>query len=360
MRFLVISVISLAFLSSCDRTSKDRYVSINSPIYIEQFDVEQTPTSLDCFPNDEIGIGSIKVLDSLLIVGHLNNWSIYDKTEKKHIGNYLSVGEGPEEFSYLLACSNSYFGLVNDTLSALIPDKDHHRIVKLNLQRCKERNPDCLSTYLHSDYMENKTWDAIICEPNSYFVSQPHPDMLGFNRVLIESDEPHRFSCAMEMDTLKVNDSGVLNLLARVTHYEPTQEMFVETMAYLNQINLFSRDGKTGKTLCVGRELDNLDLKELEFKTGNRKKGYITASVWPCGFGAAYSGQTELERMSGENIQSDLQFFDWDGNPRYRFKLPGYVISFDIDFDEKILYVVDNQDDLLRAYDATPIIESLR
>ncbi len=332
---------------------------IGVPVMVDQFELSDAPKQIACFPNEEIGINSIKVLDSLLIIGHKTYWSIYDKTSKQHIGNFLSVGDGPDQFIYLRPCSNAYFGLITDSICALIPDIANHRILKLNLQKCKDGNKDYLTPYIHNDEIDNSSWDVIVSGPDSYLVSQPHADMRGFNRIIFRSGEKGTFECASALDTVKVKDDGHINLLSRVTRYDPTADKFVEAMGYLNQINIISGDGTNGKTICVGDKLDDLSEKEDSYKGPNRKENYVTVSAWPYGFGAVYSGATDLQRMMGKEIQSEFQFFDWDGQPKYRFRIPGYILAFDLDFDEKILYVVDEQEDVLKTYDASPIVDCL-
>ena len=358
-RYFSLPLLCMVLLGACGKGSTGRHLSVGEPIMIEEFKMSEAPASMSCFPNDEIGIKSIKVLDSLLIIGHSDHWSIYEKAQKQHTGNYLSIGDGPGEFLYVRPCSNAYFTLLNDSLSALIPDEDRHRVMKLNLRKCEAGDVSVPSVQLVSEYLENRSWDVTVCGENAFLVSQPHEDMKGFTRLLVEADGPHRLECAVGLDTVKVKDNEAINLLSRVTRYEPTNDKFVETMNYLNQINILSRDGKSGKTLCVGSHLDDLSIKEDTYNSPSRQHGYITVAAWPVGFGAVYSGLTDEEWATSKDIESEFQFFDWDGNPKYRFKLPGYVLAFDIDFDEKIMYMVEEQEDVLKAYDATSIIDSL-
>lgn len=354
-KLVILCILFALYFCGCEDKAKS-HICMKDPYFVD-VSYDPIPKHREIQLPEEIGIKSIKVLDSLIIIGHSDHWSIYDKKTNK-IGDYLSIGDGPNDFLYLLPCSNAAFVMLNDSLTALIPDIPHQKILALNLQKCKDGCENNLRTIITDPNIDNRSWDMTICDTNSYLIARPHPDFKGFYRNLMKNGSREIISSTSQLDSIKVLDSEHLNLLSKVTRYDATADMFVEAMGYLNQINIYSRDGTYGKTICVGSDLDNILDKEGEFVT-NRKEAYITATAWPKGFGTAYSGVSDKDRKTDENLTTDMQFFDWQGNPKYRFRLPFYVLAFDIDFDKRILYVVDERKDILRSYDATPIIDKL-
>ncbi len=150
-----------------------------------------------------------------------------------------------------------------------------------------------------------------------------------------------------------------MNILSRNTCYNSASDKFVEAMLYLNQINIISGDGTEGKTICVGKRLDDISKIERE-NYASLVKGYTTVSAWDEGFGAIYSGATEMDYQLLTANDLRIQFFDWEGNPRCLVELPYQTYSFDIDFENKVMYVLNTTDDKLIAYDATEIIQCLR
>ena len=54
-----------------------------------------------------------------------------------------------------------------------------------------------------------------------------------------------------------------------------------------------------------------------------------------------------------------LLFFDYEGRPLIDVMIPSAVFSFDIDIDDKVLYVIDNTIDSLVIYDITPVINKV-
>ncbi|MDE6483353.1 MAG: hypothetical protein K2L01_06315, partial [Rikenellaceae bacterium] len=115
--------------------------------------------------------------------------------------------------------------------------------------------------------------------------------------------------------------------------------------------------GTEGKTICVGKKLD--DIRHVEqTPRESRRRAYMTSAAWDEGFGAIYIG--DLWPLEDQPGKSQIQFFDWEGNPKYLVELPYIVFAFDINFKNNVLYVIHQSEDRLIAYDATEIVRSLR
>ena len=61
----------------------------------------------------------------------------------------------------------------------------------------------------------------------------------------------------------------------------------------------------------------------------------------------------------GENESTELQFFDWDGNPLVAVTIPSTVTSFDINFNSGTLLTVDFTKDIIKKYDISHILSQL-
>ncbi|MDE6482635.1 MAG: hypothetical protein K2L01_02590, partial [Rikenellaceae bacterium] len=130
-------------------------------------------------------------------------------------------------------------------------------------------------------------------------------------------------------------------------------------MLYINQITIYSADGFEGKTICVGKKLDDVSVVK-ETPEAERGRNYISVSAWDEGFGAIYFDGTILEHQKRLVNDTQIQFFDWDGNPKYLVEFPYQVSAFDIDFKNNVLYAIHQSEDRLIAYDATEIVKALR
>lgn len=344
-----IAIMSLFALSSC-KNKASKLVSMQDLSLVKSFPQEIVPKELACEDFGVMGITSLKILDSLFIVGHSNHWTIITLNENKKIGSCLSTGQGPNEFHRIPPCSAAAFISHNDSIIALIADKSKSRIMQFNISKFIKQGLSDVRVAISSEKINNNLWDVIPCNYESALLSVPHGGLDGFDRELLIRDSLHDIEVTNPMDKIKV-DKGMedINLLSRVTRYNDHADRFVEAMLYLNQINIFSRDGKWGKTICVGNKLD--DLSEIENESQfERKNGYNTVTAWDFGFGALFNNQTEMGRQTGVVHPSELQIFSWEGSPIARIHIPFSVRAFDIDFNRNQLYVVSEEDEI-RVFD---------
>lgn len=351
MRNLIVFMIAVLLFSCSGGNGKS--VAINDISIIDGFPSEVSLEEID-FNCDEIGLNSIKVVDSLLVVGHDAHWSILNSRDGKKYDDCLGVGQGPGEFNVLPRSASSLFISEGDSLVAYIPDKNKGRIMRFNLSGFLGGMKEPISVVLESDILNNNCWEAIPCGPSSFLVSVANDSFTGFRRRILHDGVEVDHVMFSTMDTVCVNGEEDINLLAKVTRYNPSSDRFVEGMLYLNQLNIYSADGKWGKTVCVGKELDNLADVESTMKA-MRKNAYISMSAFDEGFGAIYSGFSDTDIYTGKGTGSEIQFFDWDGNPVCWTRLPYPVLAFDVDIPGGRIYAIDEKEDRLRVYDAKKI-----
>ena len=346
---------TFCILLLCGCTTKEyKSLFIGEPEIIKDFNFSSSLEEFNDFYCDEIGINGVKVVDSLLIVGHPSYWTLINMNDGKH-KDILSVGEGPDDFYSLPRCSSAVYVELNDSLYAFIPDKTNSRIMHLNVSRSMSDGETNGITYEKNNILKNEVWDVIMCDTASFWMSVPNESFTGFKREICNSDSIYEPEITQEMSRHTVNEN--INLLSRVTRYNRAADKFVEAMVYLNQINIYSRDGKSGKTICVGKQLDNVN--EIEDTPRLKLKNtYNSVAAWDMGFGAVYSGHTDMEIETGQTKGSEIQFFNWDGKPVMRVKFPYEILSIDLDIDNQVLYVIDAEKDALRKYNAKPIIKS--
>lgn len=346
----------VCFMCSCgDR--KDKVLTMEDKVFVKEFPCEIDLVERQDVSIDEIGVNAVKFVDSLMFIGHGGCWSVYDVRNFTKYGNVLKTGQGPGEFNFVPRCSSAAFVNESDSLVAYIPDKNNGAINKFNVTDFIRTGKEHVGKYLRSQYLTNDVWDVIPCNGERFLLSVPIHDFSGFKRCILEGDSLVDLNQTKPMEKILVDESNDINLLARVTRYNNVADKFVEGLLFLNQINIFSGDGKWGKTICVGNELDGVDEIESQFRF-DRINAYTTVTAWDCGFGAAYSGVTEKTRQLGTGHSSVLQIFDWDGNPLCLVKVPHSTMAFDIDFVNKLLFIV-TEDDEIKIYDASQCIKEL-
>ena len=356
IKTIVSALFIMPMLSSC--TGDGKLLSIGKPHFISGFPQTVQLKEIENFNCNEIGIKAVMVVDSLLIVGKKDVWAVYSLNSDQKYGECLSVGNGPGEFLFIPLPSRCHFFTENDSLFVYAADTYKGNVLGFNISEFLtggRRNP---YPVIDTDLIINAI-PAILYDKEKILVYQPEYNYTKIKRMMYEGDSLRQMPVAQGIDRITVGDRNNINILARATCYNAAADKFVEAMVYLNQINIISGDGTEGKTICVGKKLD--DISKIEKKPfAEYKNCYITASAWDDGFGAAYSGAIEFDYQQYLSNDTQIQFFDWDGNPKCSVELPYQTYSFDIDFSNNIMYVIDNQNDKLIAYDATEIIKSLR
>lgn len=346
----------LFILTSCSH-SPERVVSIGEPEIITDFQLSSPLNEINSFPGDSaIGVRSIKVVDTLLIADRITNWTIYSLRSKRDLGNCLSIGQAPFEFVRMPYLSKVGFFKENDSIIAYIPDINAGRIMRFNVTRFSETGEVDVHEHIKSPYLTNQTWSVTPMDSSKFLVSVPNTEFTGFKRLLIHGEEATEPEIVKGIDNATVSPEKDINYLSGVTRHCPNNGMFVESMLYLNQLNIFSVDGNKGKTIVVGDCPDNLSDVEAQLNM-NRKFHYNTCAAWDNGFGAIYIGQPAY--LEENYSKCELQVFDWDGNPIYRTELPYMLSGLDIDFGSNTLYGVDRDGQSIVAFDAKPITERL-
>lgn len=117
-----------------------------------------------------------------------------------------------------------------------------------------------------------------------------------------------------------------INTLAAVRALNQERMMVAEAMLRLNQINLYSLDSDSSKTLCVGDELTDVMEVDSRLKI-NRHKYYGYIVPGKDYFVALYNNVSYKAYFEGVG-ESQLQFFSWDGQPLLCVNLPYMVTSF--------------------------------
>ncbi|MDE6482346.1 MAG: TolB-like 6-bladed beta-propeller domain-containing protein [Rikenellaceae bacterium] len=362
MNKLTKTIVSALFivpvLISCK--GEGRYLSIGEPCFVSGFPAEGIPKQIDRFHCDEIGLQSIKVVDTLLFVDRGSAWVIYSLDGKRKYGECMSVGRGPGEFTYSIPWVRScYFFHDRDSLFVYTPEKHIRCLYELNITELIAGGNKIPHIVIKTDNINSDCWAVTPCGKDRMLLTKADDYYTSVQRLMYENDTVTQLSVTRGIDEVTINPNSDLNLITKAIRYNTAADKFVEAMCHLNQINLYSADGTEGKTICVGKKLDDVSKIEKEPKF-SRKDTYTTVEAWDEGFGALYLGRSKIDVQKLLSEKSQIQFFDWEGNPKYLVELPYQVSAFDIDFNNNVLYAIDPKDDKLIAYDATEIVKALR
>ncbi len=357
INIIVTALFIMPLLASCKGDGK--VLSIGEPEFVSGFPKTLQLKEIENFNCDEMGLSDVKVVDSLLIISKADTWTVYSLDGNKKYGKCMRVGNGPGEFTHYLPSTNwCYFFKENDSLFVYASDTYRAHVLGFNVSELLAGVNNTPHPVIETDLIMNAI-PAIPYGKDKILVYQPEYNYTKIKRMMYEGDTLRQMPVTHGIDQITLSGQADMNILSRITCYNAAADKFVEAMVFLNQINTISGDGSKGKTICVGKRLD--DISKLEKKDYFELRNcYVTASAWDEGFGAAYSGAIELLYQQHLSNDTQIQFFDWVGNPKCLVELPYQISSFDIDFAGNIMYVIDSQNDKLIAYDATEIVKCLK
>ena len=333
------------------------YLRLPQVEFIEKFDttltLQELKTSIDAIGNE-----SLKVLDSVLIVGHVDHWSFFSLEDERFLGTCLSRGQGPDEFLKIPKPGAVTFYTKNDTLVGLLPDPLRHRIMSFNISRFLYDGKVCLKPYDVS-YLNSGTWEVIAMDTTSVLFTMPNFTATQQLRMIGRGDSVMELPVAKPLNAVEVSNGDDMNILSQIIRYSPTNRKVVEGMISLNAINLYSVDSDWGKTLCVGKELWSVTSVENTSRF-MRIYTYGGLSCWDAGFGALWVNRDEISFQQGHADSSVLHFYNWEGYPVAKALVDRDLSGFDIDFERGILYGIDRYEDIVVAYSAKDIVEGLK
>ncbi len=367
IKLIVPAFFIMLTLVSCKGDGK--YLSIGEPHFVNDFPNRGELRQIDDFHIDEIGLRSVKVVDTLLFIyrsaGPLDEsatWLIYSLDGKKKYEECMKVGRGPGEFTYIPWANSCHFFHKNDSLFVHMPERHKGYLYEMNITKHLKEGGEVPYPVVETGHINSSCWSTTPCGGGRALLNRANDDFTGIQRLMYENDTVRPMPITRDIDNAtiaKSDDISDLNLLSKSICYNAAADKFVEAMYYFNQINIYSADGTEGRTICVGNKLDDLSLIE-NTPRFVRKNNYGALSAWDEGFGAAYLGDSEINLQQLLSNKSQIQFFDWEGNPKYLVELPYQIEEFDIDFTNNVLYVISQNNDKVMAYDATDIIRHLK
>ena len=115
---------------------------------------------------------------------------------------------------------------------------------------------------IKKDSLPSFIFDFAVIKDNLYYCREINKDQtqqIRYLRFNGKKEIPNTFKILNQAFVEKGED---FNLLSTITKESPKGDRIVEAPIYLHQINIYSSDGKWGKTICVGKADDIGDLED--------------------------------------------------------------------------------------------------
>ena len=134
--------------------------------------------------------------------------------------------------------------------------------------------------------------------------------------------------------------SSDFNLLSADMGYSRDNNRIIEVPIALNYINIYSPDGASRKTICIGKKIYTLKwLQGLE--RAEVPYTFSQLQIYDDFFAVMYLGETEWSYQLGRTEIPHIYCFDYEGNPLADILVDRQVTGFDFDFAGRGLYVND-------------------
>ena len=118
-------------------------------------------------------------------------------------------------------------------------------------------------------------------------------------------------------------------------------------MMGMNYINVYSPINGSGYTICCGNKMDNLS-DVLSLPKAERKYMFADVRAYSFGFAVLKYDITEKDFQLGKEHTPTIMVFDWNGNELVEI-IPGTNFNhFDIDANNKLLYILNSNGDITR------------
>jgi hypothetical protein len=349
--------IVLFCLASCNN-STERMV-FDEIVYIKKFPYSSSLINGKQVNLDIIGPTGISIQDSLLIVSTMNMagmWSFFSLPEYQNLGKYLNRGRGPNEFLNTPQVEQQYFYNENGELFSILYDFSVGKTYRMNVNETIHTSKLSISEtdislppHLFGYTFINRK-DILCREINGTQTEQI--------RYLLSDGEIEKPDVLGKLNRTTVHPGEDINILSVHTASHPNGGRIVEAAIGLNQINLYSLDGSFGKTICVGRKVD--DIEQIQsIDLFDRKYTYMILNAYPHFFGALYLNDTEVNYQEGKTKNPTIQFFNWDGEPLLEVKSDRMFMTYDIDFINGVLYTLNHATEEIYSYDISDLLSIL-
>lgn len=123
----------------------------------------------------------------------------------------------------------------------------------------------------------------------------------------------------------------------------------------LNHINIYSLDGRFQKSLCLGKNLDNID-KIQEKKRAVRLYTFADLRLFDDFFAVLHINEEEAMYQTNRQKKPTIMLFDYNAKPLMEIKLNHHITSFDVDFRKGELYTFDVHSDEFYKYDINDVL----
>ena len=358
-------LLTVALFVRCDgsHTSSANYMALEEIIYVDSFPQTfslNNMIEIDLENIDIIGVKDFCIFDSLLIFSTTDKegfWSFVSLPNYRFLGKFLTQGQGPYEFLFNpYVGSGAKFFEEKESIFAAIYDFYRGKLYKIDIGESIKNNR--LNIYTINDSLPSLLFNFVMVDSNTFLckeISNGETQQIRYMLVNGERITPPHLE---KLNFAKIRKGENVNILSTITNYNYNKKLFVEMPVGLNYLNMYSMDSSFGKTICIGKQLDNIG-KIQNKERWERIYTFADLRLFPKFWGVVYLNEDYKTNQIERKRLPNILLFDWNGRPLAKLNLNTFITSFDIDFTNGYLYTLDYQTDIFCKYDIREILGKL-
>jgi hypothetical protein len=356
-----IALFAVLFLTNCTSPSPSNFMALDEVDYVQSFPQTFSLENGLEPPIDIIGIKSFAIYDSLLIFSTTDKeglWSFLSLPDYNFLDKFLTVGQGPFEFAPFQAPSVdniTKFSMEDNQIFACIYDFHRNHMCKMDVNKSLSTNE--LQISLLKEFPPS-LFNITVIDSTKFLCKGINDNQTQQLRYIIDGKDTIISDFMQRLNQPAIREGEDINILSTITKYSDDHQLVVEMPIGLNYINMYSLDSSFGKTICMGKTLD--DINKIQNKQRfDRIYTYAHMSLFEDFFGIVRINEDEKTYQTKRTKLPSILLFDWQGTPLAELKLNRFITSFDIDFNDGYLYTLDIHSDEFYRYDIKNILTKL-
>lgn len=343
------SFLALALaLASC--SGRGNYMAFtDNVVYVKTFPEEYSLTGAEEVDAGVLGVLSVKIMDSLLVVGTSGDpaWKVFSLDDLSEVTSLIRKGNGPGEFLSVPWLSQVEFYEEDGNTYCYLSDMNKSEMYRMNFSESLKTGQAEIETI--GTGFPYPSFGLVYVGDSTYYGRAFGDNSTKINRVFMKGDETSVPSWLEEINSAHVDPGVDFNLLSAGLSYKRDRNLVIETPVYLENINLYTLDGSFRTSVNIGRRLSDIDDMQ-ELSIHDRTDTFSGACLYDDFFAVLYCRETSMENYYGKYGEPHIFCFDYEGNPLADIRLDEHCTGFDFDFDGGVLYAVDYERDKLLRY----------
>lgn len=361
-RFILTCILTYILLTSCNQPNYDKKYFVGEIFLIA--DTIKTKNLV----GKEIEIegvynGQINIYDSLLFYYPYQStkhfYEIYNLKNDSLLGNFCLRGGGPNETVGIAFICNFYMD--KGSLKTLLYAANEKKLIVWNISKSLKNQTTVNDTIIAYDWMVdnhiaiyNRIYhldDSTIfveMQPRSTTLDRKSASLPVYEKRTIYTNQNIQ-TYPVFINTPKSDGTEFISpeqFLSTYSCTKPDSKKIVQSVRHLQQINII--DLETGDVKGF-RIKGTPDFSIFEKEITNVKKNYTNIEANDKYIYALYRGTKMNE--SGNDIQSQLHVYDWDGNLRHKYNLGEVINHITLDPVNTILYGRNVETEKIYRYD---------